>query len=279
MRLAGKAALITGATRGVGRQIGLTFAEEGADIVIAGRNESAGAAVVAEIEALGRQAKFVRADNSVEADVRALADTAMECFGRIDILVNNAAAIDFIGSGGENRLIDQPTEAFDYILKVDLYGTFWACKYVIPNMIEAGSGVVINISSIGAGFGHAGAPSYAAAKGGIEALTRTIAVEYGKNGIRANWIRIGFAHHEGPVSQSTVDVFGAAITEKLLTELGTARDIAEGALYLAADSGRHVTGTQLVIDGGWSVQDVTPDWGELMHSETTRDAVDEASDA
>ena len=273
MRLAGQIAVVTGATRGVGRQVALTFAAEGADIVVAGRNDAAGRAVVAEVEARGRKASFVRTDNSSEADVQALIARALSTFGQIDILVNNAAAIDFVGSGGEKRLIDQTTEGFDYILKVDLYGTFWSCKYAIPAMIEAGRGCIINMSSVGASFGHAGAPSYAAAKGAIESLTRTVAVEYGREGVRANAIRIGFAFHEGPVSQSTLDVYGDAIRDKLLTRLGTAEDIAQGALYLAAESGAHVTGTILTIDGGWSAQDVSPDWQELMQSEITHAAV------
>jgi meso-butanediol dehydrogenase / (S,S)-butanediol dehydrogenase / diacetyl reductase len=277
MRLAGRVAVVTGSTRGVGRQIALTFAGEGCDVVVAGRNAVAGEAVADEVRALDRHAVYVSADNSQEADVQNLISRAIAEFGRIDILVNNAAAIDFVGSGGEKRLIDQTTEGFDYILKVDLYGTFWACKYAIPHMIAAGQGCVITISSVGATFGHPGAPSYAAAKGAIESLTRTIAVEYGKDGIRANAIRIGFAFHEGPVSRSTVEVYGKAIQDKLLTRLGTAEDIAQGALYLAAESGGHVTGTVLVIDGGWSAQDVSPDWQELMNADSTHAAVQAAA--
>src|SRR5262245_32296406 len=204
-RLAGRVAVITGSTKGIGRTVAKVFAVEGARVVVSGRDAEAGAKVVAEIAAAGGDAIFTRADVGVETDVRGLIASADRKWGRLDILVNNAAPADFIAAGGEESVENLPTENWEYMLRTCAAGPFWGCKYAVPVMRRSGGGSIVNISSMSSKVGLSRLAAYTSAKGALNALTRQVAVEYGKDGIRANAIIIGFIPSGGTASQQVMD--------------------------------------------------------------------------
>jgi NAD(P)-dependent dehydrogenase (short-subunit alcohol dehydrogenase family) len=190
-RLDGKVAIITGAATGIGRAIALRFASEGcAGLVLATSRNMAGlAAVVAEIDSVGRASRAVpcRADVSVDADIRAMVQSALDRFGRLDVLVNNAAHQQ--ASAPADQLAE---EAWDRTLDVSLKGAFLGAKHAIPAMLAtAGRGSVVNVSSVNSFIHAPGLPAYSAAKGGLDALTRQLALEYGPRGVRVNAVNPG----------------------------------------------------------------------------------------
>ena len=250
MRLKGKVAFITGATSGIGAVMAQRFAAQGAKVVLAARREDKGLAIVAEIQRQGGEAAFHRMDQGIEADVAASVEFAANRFGKLDVLVNNAGPVDLIQSGTDRKAHEITTSAFDQIMKVTLYGPFWCCKYAIPHMIKAGAGSIVNISSIAAVTGMPMLPAYSAAKGGLSALTRQLAFDYGANGIRANAIITGLIVHEGSRSQVDTPEKYKAYRVRHLTRLGVPDDIANAAIYLASDESAFVTGSHLNVEGG-----------------------------
>ena len=178
MRLEGKVAFISGSTRGIGRTTAELFAAEGAKVVVTGRSVDKGENTAARIRDAGGDATFVTLDVSDEGSVRAAIDATVERYGKLTTLVNNAAATDLVNAGMK-PLTEHSTEEWDAIIRTTLTGNvFWACKYGIPHLVAAGGGSIINVSSGGAVFGSPGISAYSAAKGGMNAVTRTIAVEY-----------------------------------------------------------------------------------------------------
>jgi NAD(P)-dependent dehydrogenase (short-subunit alcohol dehydrogenase family) len=250
MRLKDKVALITGATSGIGAVMARRFAEQGARVVIAARREDKGQAVVAAIRAAGGEAAFHRMDTSREEDVAATVAFAAETFGALNVLVNNAGPVDLLKSGKDRRAHEIATEDFDQIVKVTLYGPFWCCKHAIPHMMRAGAGSIVNISSIAAVTGMPMLPAYSASKGGLSALTRQLAVDYGPYNIRVNGIVTGLIVHEG--SKGQVDTPDKYHTYRVrhLTRLGVPDDIAYAAIYLASDESEFVTGSHINVEGG-----------------------------
>jgi NAD(P)-dependent dehydrogenase (short-subunit alcohol dehydrogenase family) len=250
MRLKDKVAFITGATSGIGAVMALRFAAQGAKVVLAARREDKGNAIVAEIRRQGGEACFHRMDQGVEADVKASIEFAARTYGALHILVNNAGPVDLIQSGADRKAHELGTESFDQIMKVTLYGPFWCCKYAIPHMIKAGSGSIVNISSIAAVTGMPMLPAYSAAKGGLSALTRQLAFDYGANNIRANAIITGLIVHEGSRGQVDTPEKHRAYSARHLTRLGVPDDIAYAAIYLASDESEFVTGSHINVEGG-----------------------------
>lgn len=250
MRLKGKVAFITGATSGIGAIMAQRFAAQGAKVVLAARREENGKAVVAEIERQGGTAAFHRMDQGIESDVAASIAFAVERFGKLDIVVNNAGPVDLLQSGADRRLHEITTSGFDQIMKVTLYGPFWCCKYAIPHMINAGGGSIVNISSIAAVTGLPWIPAYSAGKGGLSALTRQVAFDYGANNIRANGIITGLIVHEGSQGQVDTPEKYQAYRARHLTRLGVPDDIANAAIYLASDESAFVTGSHINVEGG-----------------------------
>jgi NAD(P)-dependent dehydrogenase (short-subunit alcohol dehydrogenase family) len=250
MRLKGKVAIITGATSGIGAVMARRFAAQGAKVVLAARREDKGNAIVAEIRANGGEAAFCRMDQAVESDVSATIDFTVRTFGTINVLVNNAGPVDLIQSGADRRVHELDTVAFDQIMKVTLYGPFWCCKYAIPHMIKAGGGSIVNTSSVAAVTGLPMIPAYSAAKGGLSALTRSLAFDYGQYNIRANAIITGLIVHEGSKSQVDTPEKYQAYRVRHLTRLGVPDDISNAAIYLASDESEFVTGSHINVEGG-----------------------------
>ena len=252
-RLAGKVALVTGGTRGIGRGIVEMLAAQGAGVAFTGRSEENGRAVEAAVaDAGGGGAMFVRADNGVESDVAGAVAAAVERYGRLTTLVNNAISDD-VGSGRDSHVDEVDNDTFENILRIALWGTVWACKYAVPHMRTAGSGSIVNISASSSKSALPERPAYHASKGAINALTRQLAVDYGKEDIRANTIIVGFVFTGSPAMTAILDDPGrrAAFQRNIMVpRFGEPADIAAGVVYLASDESKYVTGSELTIDGG-----------------------------
>ena len=261
-----KIAIVTGSTKGIGAKIVSVFAAEGARVVVTGRSTDAGSKVVAQIRATGGEAEFIAADIGSEDGVRQLLGATIARFGGVDILVNNAAAVEYIGQGGDKRVTELDTKDFDYIMKVGLYAPFWLCKHAIPEMQKRGGGAIVNISSLASTHGLPGTPAYSCSKAALNGLTRQIAVDYAKDNIRSNCIVVGFI-----LSGDVADLFkgNAAFSEALNGALlsrrsGETGDIANAALFLAAEQNLYVNGVCLPVDGGIQARSTLPDFSALL---------------
>lgn len=256
-RLENKVAVITGATRGIGEEIAYRFAGEGAKVVVSGRDVERGGRVVDKIRASGGAAIYARADVGKESDVQCLVREAVRAFKGVNILVNNAAPNDLIAASSDKCMADHSTEEFDAIVKVMLYGTFWCCKYAIPHLLVAGGGSIVNVSSITSTRGFSGVPACVASKGGMNALTRQIATDYGTRGIRANTIIVGVIIHELTAGMiATPELKEAVYNLHLTPRPGVCADVADLAVYLGADESAFMTACELVLDGGATMKGV-----------------------
>jgi NAD(P)-dependent dehydrogenase (short-subunit alcohol dehydrogenase family) len=256
----GRVALVTGSTRGVGEAVARRLAAAGMNVVITGRNAEAGAALVTEIAAAGGVAHYVSMDISVEPQVEAAMAAAAAEFGGLDVLVNNAAPTDHIMAGVDKRITELSTADLESMLVPGLYGQFWAIKYALPYLAVGGHGSIINISSMGSVVGLPRMPAYSMSKGALNALSRQVAVDYAGDGVRSNTIVIGYALSP-PVASVVMahPVVGPALREASLTPPGTPEDVAEAALFLASDSSRYITGSDVNLDGGLLASRNLPD--------------------
>lgn len=245
MRLAGKVALISGAAGGMGAEEARLFAREGAKVIIADVLEDEGRQVEADIRGTGGEAVFVPMDVTREADWEQAVGTAVQRFGKLDVLVNNA--------GLSSTSVDDPleTEGWHRIMQVNTTGVFLGTRFAIPAMQAAGGGSIVNISSI-MGFvgGESGHPAYHASKGAVRIFTKAIAVQYGPDNIRANSIHPGFMPPMRSAHQTAADR-EARIAVTPLRRTGELIEVANGVLFLASDEASFITGTELVIDGGY----------------------------
>lgn len=244
-RLAGKVAVITGAASGIGRASSALFAREGATVVMADVKREAGEAAAAGIATAGGRAEFVVADVSKEADVKALIDGAVERHGRLDVLYNNAGG----ATARDGRVTEMPLDEFWRTMSVDLFGTFLGCRFAIPHMAVGGGGSIINTTSIRALIGTAGADAYSAAKGGVLALTRSLAMQWHTARIRVNAIGPGVVATERVKAMLKPD---DPLVAKSLMGVLEPDDIAYLALYLASDESRRITGAILPAESGAS---------------------------
>ena len=248
MRLAGEHALITGSTSGIGRAIAVRFAAEGASVCVTGRDATRAKAVVDEIAQAGGRAQFVAADLRDESACIELAELAAAGASPVTVLVNNAAG----GDGGDGPVGDVTTDAWNAILTVNLTAPMWLTRAVIPGMVAAGGGSIVNISSRQAERASRGFAAYVASKGGLNALTRSIAVDYADRNIRCNTISPGYVLNDR--RDADIDPERRARYEGMhLTRLGSAEDIAYAAVYLASAESGFVTGLNLQVDGGSSI--------------------------
>ncbi len=246
-RLAGKVALISGAARGMGESEARLFAREGAQVVLGDILEDQGRAAVENIAQQGGTATFVPLDVTHEQDWQRAVETAEQTYGRLDILVNNAGIVRMA------PLDETSLEAWNEVIDVNQTGVFLGVKHAVPAMRRAGGGSIVNISSIAGLIGLPNIPAYQASKGAVRLLTKNAAVQYATDKIRVNSV------HPGRIETPMTAPLAPERREMLLrlTPLGrdgTAEEVAYGVLYLASDESSYVTGTELVIDGGYTAR-------------------------
>lgn len=250
MRLAGKVALISGGARGMGAVEAQLFAREGAKVVLGDLLEAEGRQIEAAIQAAGGEAVFVPLDVTDETAWQHAVHTAVQRFGKLDVLVNNA------GVSSHGKVEDTPVEEWDRVMDINAKGVFLGSKTAIPAMRNAGGGSIINISSqLGLVGVDNSSPQYQASKGAVRLLTKATAIQYAPEGIRANSV------HPGPIEtpmterrRADPDVYKLTVARIPLGRYGRPEDVAYGVLYLASDESSYVTGSELVIDGGWTAQ-------------------------
>jgi NAD(P)-dependent dehydrogenase (short-subunit alcohol dehydrogenase family) len=256
MRLAGRVASITGAGSGMGHEAALLFAAEGARLLLSDINAAAGAATAEAVRAAGGEAHFVTADVSDAAAVKQLYAEGEQVFGKVDVLYNNAG----IFHPGDVSVTDTDESIWDRVIDVDLKGVFLCCKYGVPSLLRAGGGVIVNVASFVSWMGAATPQiAYTSAKGGVLSMTREIATEFARQGIRAN------ALCPGPIDTPLLRDLLAdpERRERRLVHIpmgrfGQAREIARAALFLASDDSSYMTGASLLVDGGITAAYVTP---------------------
>ena len=254
MRLDGKVALITGGGSGMGKVAAELFASEGANVVLTDVNEEAGEATASTIGARGL---YVHADVSRESDAEAMVAAAVERFGRLDVLYNNAGVM--LPDDGSVHITDEST--WDTTLAINVKGVAFGCKFGIPAMLETGGGSIINVASFVAWLGAATSQTaYTASKGAVLAMTREIAVEYARKGIRCN------ALCPGPIETPLLLALLSDEAKRQrrfvhipMGRLGHAEELAKAALFLAGDDSSYMTGSSLIVDGGITAAYVTPE--------------------
>jgi cyclopentanol dehydrogenase len=250
VRLRGKAALVSGGARGIGASVARLFVREGAAVLIGDVLEAEGRAVEADLWTAGGNALFVRLDVTDEGDWDRAVSAAVERFGRLDVLVNNA------GVGVQSRIEDTTVKDWDRVMDVNAKGVFLGTRAAIPAMRRAGGGSIVNISSqLGLVGTDNSSPQYQASKGAVRLLTKATAIQYAREKIRANSV------HPGPIvtamtekRRADPETYRTMLSRVPLGRFGESDEVAYGVLYLASDEAAFVTGSELVIDGGWTAQ-------------------------
>lgn len=250
-RLKEKVALVTGGTTGIGRETAIALAIAGAKVVVSGRGREKGEATVNSIKQEGGEATFIKADIAQASEVEALIAKTVEIYGRLDCAFNNA------GTEGKLAPITELTESdLNKVIDINLKGTWFCLKYEIMQMIEQGGGAIVNTSSGAGEVGIANLSPYCASKHGVMGLTKSLAIEYAKQGIRINAIA------PGPIDTGMPDR-GTANKEALdnyistfvpMNRMGTAQEVAEAVVWLCSDGAGFVTGTTIAVDGGYLAQ-------------------------
>jgi NAD(P)-dependent dehydrogenase (short-subunit alcohol dehydrogenase family) len=252
MRLNEKVSIITGAGGGMGRVAALRFAAEGSRVVVADNRKAAADETVRQVRAAGGEATSIAVDVSAEADAKAMVDAAIQTYGRLDVIYNNAG----IMPEADHSVVDTPVEAWDQVMAVNVRGVYLACKHAIPRMIERGSGSIINVSSFVAILGcSVPQDAYTASKGAVLALTRSLAVQFAPHGVRANAILPGPV--ETPLLMDWLlkdeEAKKIRLARNPTGRFGKAEEVVALAVYLASDESAWTNGASLVVDGGISV--------------------------
>jgi len=252
MKLKDKVAIVTGAAKGIGWGIAKVFLEEGAKVAVVDWDEKTGKQTVEAFKQKGGEAIFIECDVSDERQVKSMVEKTIGAFGRIDILVNNA------GVGIYKPVLETSSEDWDKCLGVNLKGAFLCAKYVLPQIQKVGKGAIVNISSVHSHATVNGVAPYAASKGGLTALTRSMAIDYGP-AIRVNSIAPGWVLT--PLIQSIFDSYAdpagqqrAVEQRQVMKRIGRPEDVGHAAAFLASDEADFITGTQLFVDGGLTAQ-------------------------
>ena len=250
MRLENKVALISGGARGMGAAEAILFAGEGAKVVIGDVLEDEGRQTEAQINESGGECLFLRLDVTSESNWQDAVAATVSRFGKLDILVNNAGIFPL------GTIEDTSEDLWDRVMAINAKGVFMGTKYAIPEMRKTGGGSIINISSIAGLIGSRGAAAYGASKGAVRIFTKSTAIQYAADGIRANSVHPGII--ETPMSIPTIltteEQRDTQINRTPLGRIGTADDVASGILFLASDESSFMTGSELVIDGGLTAQ-------------------------
>lgn len=250
MRMKDQVAIVTGGGGGIGRASAELLAAEGAKVVIAEYNKETGQAALDTILAAGGEAIFIPTDVSDEEQMKHLVDTAIATYGKIDVLVNNVGGSTL----NDGRIHEISNDEFWLKMKVDVFGTWLGCRHVLPHMMAAGRGSVINMTSVNAIIGVKGRNAYAAAKGAVASLTRALAVEYGQYGIRVNCIAPGRTLSERVMArQGNRKPTDLQDTSHLLGVIEPA-ELARTVLYLATEDSCKTTGQTIVVDSGLTIQ-------------------------
>ena len=243
MSLNGKIALVTGAAQGIGRDIALGLAADGADVAICDVNLEAAQKTAADIEAKGRKSLAVKANVAASADVTAMIDQVVEKFGRIDILVNNA------GITRDGLILRMKDEDWDLVLSINLKGAFLCTKAALKHMTKQRTGTIINIASIVGAMGNAGQANYVASKAGLIGLTKTIAREYANRNVTANAVAPGFI--DTAMTQALTEQVRTDLAKQIpLGRLGSSGDVANAVRFLASPAAAYITGQVIHVNGG-----------------------------
>jgi NAD(P)-dependent dehydrogenase (short-subunit alcohol dehydrogenase family) len=249
-RFENKVALVTGGTSGIGKATAVSFAKEGAHVILTGRRQKEGEEVASEIKKMGGEAIFIQADFSKETEIKNVIDSILKKYGRLDIAFNNAG-VEW------SAPLDQVTEA-DYkkIFDINVWGVLASMKHEIPAMLKNGGGAIVNTSSIAGHVGMAQVSIYIASKHAVEGLTKSVALEYAQQNIRINAVA------PAAIETEMVDRFAGQegeMREYLKTlhpmrRMGSAQEIADAVLFLSSSQSSFITGASLAIDGGWLAQ-------------------------
>lgn len=245
-RLQNKVAIVTGSTSGIGIGIARLYAAEGAQVIICGRRVEKGQGVVDSITAEGGKAAFHAMDITDPASIEKLVEDTAAAYGHIDILVNNAANVAL----KDGRVDELTIEMWDAIFQSDMRGTFYVTKCVLPHMIKAGGGSIVNIGSMASCGGDLGSTAYASAKAGVDMFTQSVALQYGKQNIRCNCVRPGLIvtpDNEAKVPQALKDIF---LSNIMVNRYGCPEDIGHACVYFGSDESSYVTGQIITVDGG-----------------------------
>ena len=239
--------LITGGLTGIGRAAAVAFAKKGAKVVVAGRRDDAGKALVKELRSFGSEAEFINADVRKEDDVRAMVDKTVARFGRLDVAVNNAATEGQVGP-----ITGQTAESFAATFETNVLGVVLSMKHEVRAMQAQGSGSIINISSTYGHEGAAGASIYVGAKHAVEGITKSVALEIAKSGIRVNAVAPGPTDGMLTRFTGTTENKAALAAQVPLGRLGLSEEVADGIVFMASDEAKFITGHVLNVDGGHS---------------------------
>lgn len=246
-RLQDKVAIVTGSTSGIGIGIARLYAAEGAQVIVCGRRAAKGQGVVDAILAEGGKASFHTMDITDPASIEALVEDTVSTYGHIDILVNNAANVAL----KDGRVDELTIEMWDAIFQSDLRGTFYITKCVLPHMRkDRRGGSIVNIGSMASCSGDLGSTAYACAKAGVDMLTQSVALQYGKDNVRCNCVRPGLiitADNEAKIPQALKDIF---LSNIMVNRYGCPEDIGHACVYFGSDESAYVTGQIITVDGG-----------------------------
>lgn len=246
-RLDGKVALVTGGSSGIGRATAIAFAQKGAKVVVVARRTQEGEETVRLAKEAGGEALFVQTDVTKATEVEALVNKTLETYGRLDCAFNNA------GSATANSITQMSEQDWDFDIAVNLKAVWLCMKYEIPAILKSGAGSIVNMASQGALLGVPNYASYTAAKGGVTALSRTAAMEYAQQKIRVNSVSPGIIKTDiwNNTPPGMLEELSASIP---IQRLGEAEDVAQAVVWLCSDAASFITGQNLVIDGGYTVQ-------------------------
>lgn len=256
MKLKDKVAIVTGATSGIGRATAVLFAQEGAKVVAVGRRPAEGEATVTTVRQNGGEGIFVRADVSKTLDVKALVSKALAAYGRIDILFNNAG---INADSAKKPLADLSEEDWDLTMDVNVKSVFLTSKYVIPEMMKGGGGVIVNASSNAGLVATKNRSVYIASKGAVTQLTKSMALDYAPFGIRVNCVCPAFVETEMTLAfaesaRKDPKVWESILDRHPIGRIGTPADVARAVVFLVSDESSWITGTALIVDGGYTAQ-------------------------